>query len=232
MRQSMHETRRHIASIIAAYDARDDGGCSAILLALRRSPGVPERARRLARLHTPLLSTGASPALKGMGIVASESLHEEVRMLQRALLCLSALIAGVNAAGEPVCVYQGVEIQPVSVERAKAFRDLEVKNERKHDLAIVRVSAKWSAKAMRLLIKDSEIKVVDAKGKSKRCALKFIQAHAPQDLSSSTIEIPFRVDAGVALKELRIGKSILDLSNVPESTAPSKAPSATPAPPQ
>jgi hypothetical protein len=153
-------------------------------------------------------------------------------MLQRALICLAALVVAGTAVDGSDCIYQGVEIQPLSVERAKKYRDLAVKNERKHDLAIVRVSAKWNAQATRLLIKDSQLKLVDAKGKSQRCLLKFIQAHAPQDLSPSTIEMPFRVNVGVALKELRIGKSILDLSNVTATSAPSPTPPASPTPPR
>ncbi|MBN2371037.1 MAG: hypothetical protein JXO72_11180 [Vicinamibacteria bacterium] len=152
-------------------------------------------------------------------------------MSKSVLICLSALVAGVNAAGESVCKHQGVEIELLSIERTKTFRDLAVKNESKHDLVIVRVKAKWNAQATRLLVKDSDLKLTDARGKSRRCSLRFIQAYAPQDLSPSTIEIPFQVNAGVALKTLQIGSSILDLSSAPEASASSKAPPASPTPP-
>jgi hypothetical protein len=119
-------------------------------------------------------------------------------------------------AGDVVGTYGGVELKLDSVMRAKAFRDLTVKNERKHDLAIIKLAIVWTPEKRTLLIDDSDLRLSDVKGKKHKCALKFVQALAPQDLSTTLVEIPFRVDADVELKELRIGNAILDLT--PAST--------------
>jgi hypothetical protein len=130
-----------------------------------------------------------------------------------ALIASAVGLAPVWAWAEQTVTFDGHEIAVVSVARAKEFRDLKVKDAKKHDLAIVTLELRWRGDKRHVLLKDDDLAVRDAGGKNHDCALKFVQADAQEEEGPARIEIPFQVRADVALVSLRIGKSSLTIDS-------------------
>ncbi len=124
---------------------------------------------------------------------------------------LGPLVAAVGlvalaASAEEKVSFQGLEVVPLGAERVKTFRDLKVKDAKKQDLVVVRLEVRWTGDKRHVLIKEGDVALKDARGKTHDCALSFVQAHAPADGAAGVLEVPFRVPAEAGLVSLRLGK--------------------------
>ena len=132
---------------------------------------------------------------------------------------LGLLAGGAGAADQPAASASPT-LSLLGVERVKKYRDLEVKDPKKQDLAVVRVQVRWSAEVRHVLVKDDDLKLRDAAGRDYECLLHFVQASAPLDDAPGTLEIPFAVRVEAQLVSLRIGKTTLPLAAVSPAATP------------
>jgi hypothetical protein len=141
-------------------------------------------------------------------------------MKRLAFSTAAVVLVALAAGAEETVKFKGLEVAVAGTERVKAFRDLKVKDAKKHDLLIVRLEVRWTEETRHILIKEGDLAVKDARGKSHDCALGFVQASAPPNGSSTTtIEIPFHLNADTTAVSLRLGKSSLSLASPPEREA-------------
>jgi hypothetical protein len=133
-----------------------------------------------------------------------------------AILVTALTAAPAQLPAEEPLPFDGIDLTYLGLERVTNFRELAVKNPKKDALVVVRFSFSWTADVRRLLIKDSDIALYEARGKKRRPALKFVQALAEPGETKRTIEIPFRVDADARLTTLSLGKSVLKIEPPPE----------------
>jgi hypothetical protein len=132
--------------------------------------------------------------------------------MKQLVLAVVALIAA-TAAAEEKATFQGLEVAITGVERVKAYRDLKAKHPKKDDLVVVKLEVRWTADTRHVLFKDDDLALRDARGKTHRCALGFVQAAAPADGARTTIEIPFEVKAEAAIASIRLGKTWLPIDS-------------------
>ncbi len=134
-------------------------------------------------------------------------------MRRLALITLACGLASGVAWAEQTVTFDGHEIAVLSTVRAKEFRDLKVKDAKKHDLAIVTLEVRWRGDKHHILLKDDDLEVRDASGKNHECMLKFVQADAQEEEGPARLEVPFQVAADTALASLRIGKASLTIES-------------------
>jgi hypothetical protein len=144
--------------------------------------------------------------------------------MTRRVSLLVAVIGGLAGASlvlaDGAFTYAGLELSVKGVERVKAYRDLKVDNERKHDFVVVRLEVRWSAEKRHLLLEDDDLRLKDTRGKDYRCALKFVQSSAPADGHPTVLEIPFQVRSEAEPASLRVGKTIIPLEAGSAPAAP------------
>jgi hypothetical protein len=140
---------------------------------------------------------------------------------------LALLVAPAWLQAEDKIAHNGIELTYLGIDRVTNYRELTVKDAKKEELALVRLSIAWTGDKRQIVIKDSDVSLHESSGKKRGPALNFVQALAEPGETVRTIEVPFRVAKGVRLTTLRMGKSFLRIEAAPTAeTMPS-----TPAPP-
>ncbi len=135
-----------------------------------------------------------------------------------ASLSLAAFAGSTASLAEEAPTYKGLGLKVLGAERVKAYRDLTVKDEKKHDLLVVRLEIQWNDETRHLLIEDDDLSVKDTKGGSYGCALSFVQRTADAARTPSVLEIPFRVKTDVSIVTLRLDKTLIPIDS-PASVA-------------
>ncbi len=133
-------------------------------------------------------------------------------------LVLALLLTPTPASlpAEDKVAFDGLELTYLGLERVTNYRELSVKNDKKEELALVRLAITWTESKRRLVLKDSDIRLHEPGGKGHDSAFHFVQALAEPGETTRTIEIPFRVTKGARFTTLRIGKSFLRIEPLPE----------------
>ena len=141
-------------------------------------------------------------------------------MRHLAVATAATVLASLTAGAGEKATFGGLEVAVVGAERVKTFRDLKVKDPKKHDLLIVRLEIHWTDETRHILIKDKDLAVKDGRGKTHDCALGFVQASAPADGAPTTLEVPFHLKTEAVAASLRLGKAWLPLESAPPAAPP------------